>query len=398
MTIPRPPVPRHDLDVAVPPAVAVAVAVAVPIVALCLAPALQFRHWPWIALALAAPVVLGLGAPVHRAAGAALLRGDVGFALLASAAPLAALGWSVHGLVVGEAGVPGFTQWAGGPRPVILDVAVVLILLALLRARGCGPGPFATVWTSLVLGVGAAVLGFGLGSGDGGTAAARATAVLVAGAPYAVLSAAAPPRRGGSAASGTRPPGALAVAAVHPLADADADADVGEVRRLAAALHAEHLPHPLAAAVVADSGALPGVSDADGTPETGLRGVVSELRGGTVVVAHAVLVGPADWLLAHGVAPPAQTGLFVAWDGVVRGRFDLVDLQARADRSARRTRVGVAAAAAAVGVALAAAGALDPATAVVVPLGATALVACHAAARTRIRRPTHGHPIGDTPG
>lgn len=476
--------------------------------ALGAAPVLQFRHWPWIALALAAPVVIGLGAPVHRAVWAALRRGEVGAQALASAAPLAALGWSVHMLLVGGAGGAGFSQ-SPGARTLALDVAAVLTVLALAAAptgRRPDPGPADRV--GIVLGlfvpaVAVAVLGAGIGAGDPTAGFARATAVLVAGSPCALLLAtplvrrAAAVRRAGLRATGTplrrvdtvvlTDPGTLfsgevAVRAVHVVDGADPD----EVRRLAAALCVAHPTDPLARAVVEAAGStpLPSLSDPAGTPDTGVRGVVSELRE-SVVLAHAVLVGPADWLVEHGVDPPAQAGLFVAWDGVVRGRLDVADVAAPGTDAAlerlrrrgvtvlrpapdptgqlRRLRrrgavvaavgvptvghaavghtavghaagpadlvltasepgtvpdmpavadavrrahravatlwidVGIAAAAAVAGVGLAATGAVTPACAVAIPLGAAAAVVLHCATVAPMRLPRRS-PIGATAG
>ncbi len=156
------------------------------------------------------------------------------------------------------------------------------------------------------LAVVAAVLGYRLGAGD----APGALAAAVGGCPAALLLALALTARPAA--------GEPAVVAV----DALPGTDPVELVRLAAALHRGS--GPVGRALLLAAGAPPpGVSDLDGTPEGGLRGVVSELQGdaaGPVVVAHAVLAGPPGWLAAHGVAEPeAAQGLLVAWDGEARG-------------------------------------------------------------------------------
>lgn len=320
-----------------------ATALTAAVVVLSATPMWQFTHWQWIALALVTPVVLGLGAPVLRTAGAALRLGRIGTDVLVAAAPLAAVGWSVHELLVGEAGDPGFTQ-SLADRTLALDVAAVLTVVALtsIDDRQEHPAP-----TLLVAGCAVAVLGFGFGSGS--EAVAGATAVLIGGCPAALW----------VAARCARPPGGgrWTVTACP------------EVLRLAAPLYTAHPDHPLARAVTAAAGPdLPGVSDPDGEPATGLRGIVSELRD-DVVVAHAVLAGPAEWLAAHGVDPGSDPGqqVLVAWDGVPRGRLELAPVMARAGRY-------VAVTGSITGAALAAAGMLGPAIAVVVPLATTVLV------------------------
>ncbi len=403
-----------------PPAVRLAAVLTAVVVVASAVPAWQFVHWQWIALALAAPVVLGIGAPVHRAAVAALHHGRIGMDVFVAAGPLAALGWSVYVLLVGGAGDPGFTQ-SLTDRTVALDAAAALTVVALAgidpravvpisatRGRRTGDSrnaprvarfapPSGTVAARrdlsgvIVSGAAVAVLGFGLGAGAGSGAVAAAVAVLVAGCPCAmwvVARWAGPPDAPGSAVR----------------------CDDSEVLRLTAALHAAHPDDPVARAVTAAAGSdLPGVSDADGTPAAGVRGVVSELRGEDLVVAHAVLAGPAGWLAAHGVpipqgdrapqgdkAPDGDGWILVAWDGVPRGRIEVVEVPPREAVSTRAGRYVVVTGAFA-GAALGTAGILVPATAGVVPLAATALVMLLAGGVAAIR-PGRRHPIGTTPG
>ena len=242
----------------------------------------------------------------------------------------------------------------------------------------------------LVLGalaVAVAAVGFRLGAGDGPGALAAA----VAGCPAALLLALALTRR-------PAPPARPVLRAVRPL-DGTTPAEL--LRLTAALLDAalERSPevgpspaHDTARAVVSAVPApLPGVSDLDGSVATGLRGVVSGLRtvddGEPVVVAHAVLAGPPQWLAAHGVdVPPelAADALVVAWDGIARG--------AVAVDAARGASPGPARWAVAVGALATAAGAVwagPPGAPWAVPAGTLLLVALLGCLPQQ-------HPIGAT--
>ena len=71
-----------------------AVVLTAPLTLLALVPPLQFSGWEWLALALAAPVVLWAGWPFHRAAVLNLRHGAATMDTLISLGTLAALGWS----------------------------------------------------------------------------------------------------------------------------------------------------------------------------------------------------------------------------------------------------------------------------------------------------------------
>ncbi|TYB44458.1 HAD-IC family P-type ATPase, partial [Nonomuraea sp. PA05] len=94
----------------------VAVVLAVPVVAMAMVPALQFVHWQWLSLTLAAPVVVYAGWPFHRAAWTNLRHGAATMDTLISVGTLAALGWSVWALFFGSAGV------AGMRHPFVLSI------------------------------------------------------------------------------------------------------------------------------------------------------------------------------------------------------------------------------------------------------------------------------------
>ena len=82
----------------------------VPVIAMAMVPALQFTYWQWLSLTLAAPVVVWGAWPFHRAAWANLRHGTTTMDTLVSMGTLAAFGWSLWALFLGEAGVPGMTH------------------------------------------------------------------------------------------------------------------------------------------------------------------------------------------------------------------------------------------------------------------------------------------------
>ncbi|WP_328546975.1 heavy metal translocating P-type ATPase [Streptomyces platensis] len=85
----------------------VSAVLAVPVIVLAMVPALQFVYWQWLSLALAAPVVVWGGLPFHRAAWTNLRHGAATMDTLVSLGTLAAFGWSVWALFLGDAGMPG---------------------------------------------------------------------------------------------------------------------------------------------------------------------------------------------------------------------------------------------------------------------------------------------------
>ncbi|WP_431680861.1 heavy metal translocating P-type ATPase [Kitasatospora sp. KL5] len=85
----------------------VSAVLSVPVVLLSMVPALQFDNWQWLAFALTGPVVVYGGAPFHRAAWTNLRHGAATMDTLISLGTLAAFGWSVWALFLGDAGMPG---------------------------------------------------------------------------------------------------------------------------------------------------------------------------------------------------------------------------------------------------------------------------------------------------
>ncbi|NBE82895.1 heavy metal translocating P-type ATPase [Micromonospora rubida] len=88
----------------------VSVALAVPVIVLAMVPAWQFDYWQWLSLTLAAPVVVYGGLPFHRAALVNLRHGAATMDTLVSLGTLAAFGWSLWALFLGDAGMPGMTH------------------------------------------------------------------------------------------------------------------------------------------------------------------------------------------------------------------------------------------------------------------------------------------------
>lgn len=88
----------------------VSAALTVPVVVLAMVPAWQFDFWQWLSLTLAAPVVVWGAWPFHRAAWVNLRHGAATMDTLVSMGVLAAFGWSVYALFLGDAGEPGMTH------------------------------------------------------------------------------------------------------------------------------------------------------------------------------------------------------------------------------------------------------------------------------------------------
>ncbi|MFE7897571.1 heavy metal translocating P-type ATPase [Streptomyces sp. NPDC057424] len=80
---------------------------AVPVILPAMVPALQFDNWQWLSLTLAAPVVVWGGLPFHRAAWTNARHGAATMDTLVSLGTLAAFGWSLWALFLGDAGMPG---------------------------------------------------------------------------------------------------------------------------------------------------------------------------------------------------------------------------------------------------------------------------------------------------
>jgi Cu+-exporting ATPase len=77
-----------------------------PVLALAMIRPLQFDNWQWLTLQLATPVILWGAWPFHRAAWANLKHGAATMDTLISMGVLAAWGWSLYALFLGDAGMP----------------------------------------------------------------------------------------------------------------------------------------------------------------------------------------------------------------------------------------------------------------------------------------------------
>ncbi|HEU4976554.1 MAG TPA: heavy metal translocating P-type ATPase [Baekduia sp.] len=108
----------------------------VPVLALSMIPPLQFDAWQWLALQLATPVVVWGAWPFHRAMWVNLRHGTATMDTLVSVGVLAAYGWSLYALFLGDAGMPGmrmhlsFTASGGDELYLEAAAAVTTFLLA----------------------------------------------------------------------------------------------------------------------------------------------------------------------------------------------------------------------------------------------------------------------------
>ncbi|MEV6164660.1 heavy metal translocating P-type ATPase [Streptomyces sp. NPDC052052] len=112
---------------------------AVPVIVLAMVPALQFDYWQWLSLTLAAPVVVWGGLPFHRATWANLRHGAATMDTLVSIGTLAAFGWSLWALFLGDAGMAGMRHGFdltasrhGASSTIYLEVAAGVVTFILL--------------------------------------------------------------------------------------------------------------------------------------------------------------------------------------------------------------------------------------------------------------------------
>jgi P-type Cu+ transporter len=122
-TLPRPAPPAAaDTDPARPlrDRLLASVALSVPVVAMAMLPALQFRHWQWISLALATPVVVWAAWPFHKATWVNLRHGAATMDTLISVGVLAAFSWSLYVLLFGTAADNLYLEVAAGVTTFIL--------------------------------------------------------------------------------------------------------------------------------------------------------------------------------------------------------------------------------------------------------------------------------------
>jgi Cu+-exporting ATPase len=106
----------------------------VPVILLAMVPTLQFRHWQWLSLTLAAPVAVWGAWPFHHAAAINARHRAAAMDTLISVGVLAAFGRSLWALFLGGAGEPGLLMGSGGSAApeLYLEVAAGVTVLILL--------------------------------------------------------------------------------------------------------------------------------------------------------------------------------------------------------------------------------------------------------------------------
>jgi Cu+-exporting ATPase len=116
----------------------ISASLALPVVLLSMIPALQFTNWQWLALTLAAPVVVWGALPFHRVALLNARHGSASMDSLVSVGVIAAFLWSLYALFFGTAGEPGMHMTfsllsnRSGASEIYLEVAsaVTVFILA----------------------------------------------------------------------------------------------------------------------------------------------------------------------------------------------------------------------------------------------------------------------------
>jgi Cu+-exporting ATPase len=110
----------------------------VPVLVLAMVPPAQFENWQWLSLILATPVVVWGGWPFHVAAWTNLRHGAATMDTLVSMGTVAAFGWSLYALFVGDAGRSGMrmrfdltASRGDGAGQIYLEVASALVVFIL---------------------------------------------------------------------------------------------------------------------------------------------------------------------------------------------------------------------------------------------------------------------------
>jgi Cu+-exporting ATPase len=117
----------------------ISAALTVPVLVMSMVPALQFDNWQWLSLTLASPVVVWGAFPFHQAAWTNLRHRATTMDTLISMGVLAAFGWSLYALFIGDAGITGMKmpfeltlRRQDGSMQIYLEVAsaVTVFILA----------------------------------------------------------------------------------------------------------------------------------------------------------------------------------------------------------------------------------------------------------------------------
>jgi Cu+-exporting ATPase len=131
--------PADDLTAALRQRLIVSALLTLPVLLFAIIPPLQFDNWQWLTLTLAAPVVVWGALPFHRAAWLNLRHAMATMDTLISLGVIAAFGWSLYALFLGDAGDPGLRMpfelipdSAGGTHELYFEVAsaVTVFMLA----------------------------------------------------------------------------------------------------------------------------------------------------------------------------------------------------------------------------------------------------------------------------
>jgi Cu+-exporting ATPase len=129
---------RDDEATALRQRLLVSGALTVPVVLLAMVTPLQFDNWQWLSLTLAAPVVVWGAWPFHRAAWTNARHAAATMDTLISLGVLAAFGWSLYALFLGEAGDPGMRmrfrllpEAGSGAHEIYLEVAAAVTVFIL---------------------------------------------------------------------------------------------------------------------------------------------------------------------------------------------------------------------------------------------------------------------------
>ena len=109
----------------------VSAALTVPVVLLSMVSPLQFDDWQWMTLTLAAPVAVWGAFPFHRAAFTNLRHGTTTMDTLISVGVLAAFGWSVYALFLGDAGDGDMNMSGHEGDELYLEVAAAVTVFIL---------------------------------------------------------------------------------------------------------------------------------------------------------------------------------------------------------------------------------------------------------------------------
>jgi Cu+-exporting ATPase len=115
----------------------ISTALAIPVTLLSMVPVLQFPNWQWLALMLAAPVAVWGAWPFHRAAWVNARHAAASMDTLISVGVLAAFGWSLYALFLGDAGMTGmrmefsFSMTGSGSSEIYLEVAAAVTVFIL---------------------------------------------------------------------------------------------------------------------------------------------------------------------------------------------------------------------------------------------------------------------------